>query len=249
MRSSASTVDEVSRAAGRARTLADLDGAICRCQACPRLVDWCRQTARERRAAYRDQEYWGGPVPGFGDEHPSILIIGLAPAAHGANRTGRMFTGDRSGDWLFGALHRVGLAALPTSVDRSDGQQLRGVRITAAVHCAPPGNSPSPQEFAACAHWLQQEWSLVASTTRVVLALGGLAWTASLKMLRAAGGQVPKTRFGHGAQAAVRLGDRTVTLVGSYHPSQQNTFTGRLTEHMLDTVLARARELSGQQPL
>ena len=142
-------------------TLAELDEAICQCRACPRLIQWCQQVAQERRAAYRDEVYWGGPVPGFGSDAPTILIVGLAPGAHGANRTGRMFTGDRSGEWLFASLHRVGLAALPTSQHRFDGQELRGVRITAAVHCAPPGNKPTTLEFATCASWLEQEWVLV----------------------------------------------------------------------------------------
>ena len=233
-------------------TLAELDDAICGCRACPRLVQWCQQVARERRAAYRDQEYWGGPVPGFGSDAPSILIVGLAPGAHGANRTGRMFTGDRSGDWLYAALYRVGLATLPTSVSRLDGQQLKGVRITAAVHCAPPANKPTAQEITTCASWLQREWALVEPTARVVLALGSLAWTASCRMLRGAGAEVPggsRGRFGHGVEVAVSGGDRPLTLLGSYHPSQQNTFTGRLTESMLDAVLARARDLSCRQPL
>lgn len=230
-------------------TLAELDEAICQCRACPRLIQWCEQVARDRRAAYRDQEYWGRPVPGFGVSAPSILIVGLAPGAHGANRTGRMFTGDRSGDWLYGSLHRVGLAKLPTSISRADGQQLRGVRITAAVHCAPPGNRPTPEEFATCATWLQREWALVAPTARVVVALGGLAWTASLKMLRAAGAEVAAGRFGHGVEVDVSVGGRGLVLLASYHPSQQNTFTGRLTESMLDAVLARARDLSCRQPL
>lgn len=230
-------------------TLAELDEAICQCRACPRLIEWCQQVAQERRAAYRDEVYWGGPVPGFGSDAPTILIVGLAPGAHGANRTGRMFTGDRSGEWLFASLHRVGLAALPTSQHRFDGQALRGVRITAAVHCAPPGNKPTAEEFATCASWLQREWVLVAPTVRVVVALGGLAWSASLRMLRQAGAEVSAGRFGHGAQAQVGLNDREVALLGSYHPSQQNTFTGRLTESMLDAVLARARDLSCRQPL
>ena len=231
------------------RSLAELDEAICQCRACPRLVQWCQQVAQERRAAYRDQEYWGGPVPGFGSSTPTILIVGLAPGAHGANRTGRMFTGDRSGDWLYASLHRVGLAALPTSISRSDGQQLKEVRITAAVHCAPPGNKPTPDEVSTCAGWLQREWALVEPTARVVVALGGLAWSASVRMLRAAGAQVGSGRFGHGVEAEVLVGDRVLTLLGSYHPSQQNTFTGRLTESMLDEVLARARDLSCRQPL
>ena len=199
------------------------------------------------RAAYRDEEYWGRAVPGFGESKPRILIVGLAPAAHGANRTGRMFTGDRSGDWLFAALHRVGLAARPESTSRDDGQSLAGVRITAAVHCAPPGNAPTPAEFATCAEWLQRELHLCSPMVRVIVALGGHGWDAVLRAAHAVGWTVPspRPRFGHGAEA-VLVADSAmrVMLLGSYHPSQQNTFTGRLTEPMLDAVLARAASVS-----
>lgn len=225
-------------------TLGQLDRAIVACRRCPRLIEWCSHVALEKRAAYRDEEYWGGPVPGFGDD-PRIWIVGLAPAAHGANRTGRMFTGDRSGDWLFASLHRVGLAALPTSTARDDGQALRGVRITAAVHCAPPANKPTTQERHECSHWLQQELTIIEPKVRVIVPLGGIAWTATAASLREGGWQVPAARFGHGAQAAaVTPKGRSVTILGSYHPSQQNTFTGRLTEPMLDDVLSRARDLA-----
>jgi uracil-DNA glycosylase family 4 len=227
------------------RTLKQLDAAICACERCPRLVDWCREVALTKRAAYAGEDYWGGPVPGFGSARPRIWIVGLAPGAHGANRTGRMFTGDRSGDWLFGALHRAGLAATPTSTSRGDGQRLEHVRITAAVHCAPPLNKPTPAEQHECAHWLHTELDIVTPTLRVALALGGIAWTATLAAFRDRGWSVPRVRFGHGAQAQVTRdggrGPREVTVLGSYHPSQQNTFTGRLTTGMLDGVMTRVR--------
>ena len=213
--------------------------------------------ARERRAAYADEDYWGRPVPGFGDPDAAILVVGLAPAAHGANRTGRMFTGDRSGDWLFAALHRAGFAAQSTSTSREDGQRLDGVRVTSAVHCAPPGNAPTPAERDACAPWLVREIQLCRP--RVIVALGGFAWTALLRDLPAVGVVIPTPRpkFGHGTEARLdgpdggteaRL-DGTdgglLSLLGCYHPSQQNTFTGRLTPGMLDDVFGRARTLAG----
>ncbi len=202
--------------------------------------------ARERRAAYADQDYWGRPVPGFGDPRAGILVVGLAPAAHGANRTGRVFTGDRSGDWLFAALHRAGFAAQPESTSRDDGQRLDGLRVTAAVRCAPPGNAPTPTERDTCAPWLVREIQLCRP--RVIVALGGFAWTAVLRDLVAAGIPVPRPRpvFGHGAEARLDGPDGgLLSLLGCYHPSQQNTFTGRLTEAMLDDVLGRARALAG----
>lgn len=203
---------------------------------------WRTQVARERRASYALEEYWGRPVPGFGSADPAIWIVGLAPAAHGANRTGRMFTGDRSGDWLFASLHRVGLAALGTSTDRADGQRLRRARLTAAVHCAPPGNKPTRDEFATCADWLVDELRLVTPSLQVVVALGGLAWRATLGAMRSAGWPVPRPApaFGHGVRVPLAGPGGPVVLLGSYHPSQQNTFTGRLTEPMLDAVLQAA---------
>lgn len=227
------------------RTLAQLDRAVIDCRRCPRLIAWCRETAEVKRAAYRNDDYWGGPVPGLGDE-PLIWIVGLAPAAHGANRTGRMFTGDRSGDWLFAALHRAGLASQPTSVSRDDGQRLTGVRITAAVHCAPPANKPTTEERRECSAWLHEELRIIEPQVRVIVPLGGIAWTAVSVALRQASWSLPATRFGHGAEAAAQSpSGRSVTVLGSYHPSQQNTFTGRLTEEMLDGVLVRARDLAG----
>ena len=223
--------------------LAALDAAIIGCRRCPRLIAWCEEVAVVKRASYADEEYWGRPVPGFGSASPRIWIVGLAPAAHGANRTGRMFTGDRSGDWLFGSLHRVGLAALGTSTTRDDGQQLEHVRITAAVHCAPPDNKPTTEEKAACGDWLDAEIGIIEPTVRVIVALGGIAWLATLKALRAAGWQVDRPAFGHGASTlAISPTGRKVRVLASYHPSQQNTFTGRLTEPMLDAVLTRARD-------
>ena len=227
----------------RATGLRRLDGAITECRSCPRLVEWREQVAAEKRRSFADEVYWGRPVPGFGDPEPRILIVGLAPAAHGANRTGRMFTGDRSGDWLYASLFRVGLANQPTSTSVDDGLVLRGARITAAVHCAPPGNQPSAQERTACASWLDRELELVASTVTVMVALGGVAWASVLSALQRAGHQVPRPRprFGHGGEATVG----PYRVLASYHPSQQNTFTGRLTEPMLDDVLARAAGLGG----
>jgi len=201
--------------------------------------------AEDKRAAYADQPYWGRPVPGFGDPAAPLLIVGLAPGAHGANRTGRVFTGDRSGDWLYAALHRAGLASLPTSAHAGDGQSLRGVRIIAAVRCAPPGNAPTPAERAACAPWLDEDLALAAPSLRAVLALGGLAWQATLGAARRLGWEVPvpTPSFGHGVVTTFRVSgrgraERVVRLVGSYHVSQQNTFTGRLTEAMLDAAVA-----------
>lgn len=210
------------------------------CRACPRLVAWREQVAREKRAAYADEEYWGRPVPGFGDPRARIVVVGLAPAAHGANRTGRMFTGDRSGDFLYAALHRAGLANQLTSTHRGDGLELHGVWITAPVRCAPPANKPTIDERDACAPFLAAELALLPMA--VVVALGGFAWDAALRFLSGPDGPPrPKPRFGHGATAEVG----GVTLLGSYHVSQQNTFTGRLTEDMLDAVLLRAVGLSG----
>ncbi len=239
--------DDPSPVAATCATIAALDRAVVDCRACPRLVTWREQVARERRAAYAEEDYWGRPVPGFGDPDADVLVVGLAPAAHGANRTGRMFTGDRSGDWLFAALYRAGFAAQSTSTSREDGQRLDGVRVTSAVHCAPPGNAPTPAERDACAPWLVREIQLCRP--RVIVALGGFAWTALLRDLPAAGIAVPTPRpkFGHGVEARLgEAGPAELWLLGCYHPSQQNTFTGRLTPGMLDDVLGRARALAGE---
>jgi uracil-DNA glycosylase family 4 len=233
--------DEVARSAQAAVDLDALGEAISGCRACPRLVEWREEVARDKRAAYRDQEYWGRPVPGFGDPAARLLVVGLAPGAHGANRTGRVFTGDRSGDWLFGAMFRVGLASQPTATSLDDGLRLSGSRVVAAVRCAPPGNRPTPQERTTCAPWFDRELDLLASVTTIV-ALGGFAWLATWAALGRAGHPVPRPRpiFAHGAEVRVN----GITVLGCYHPSQQNTFTGRLTEQMLDDVLGRAAELT-----
>ena len=234
-------------AAAQAGTLPDLAARLIDCRACPRLVAWREAVAVEKRASFRDQVYWGRPVPGFGDAEARIVIVGLAPAAHGANRTGRMFTGDRSGDFLYAGLYRAGLANQPTAVSIDDGLELTGVRVTAPVKCAPPANKPTPQERRTCAPWLARELRLVGTSVRVLIALGGFGWQALLETLSELGWQVPRPRpvFGHGAEAVlVSPEGREVTLLGCYHVSQQNTFTGTLTPQMLDDVLGRAVELS-----
>ncbi|HET9073342.1 MAG TPA: uracil-DNA glycosylase [Solirubrobacteraceae bacterium] len=212
------------------------------CRRCPRLVAWREEVAQTKRAAFRDWTYWGRPARAFGDPDARVVVLGLAPAAHGGNRTGRIFTGDRSGDWLFAALHRAGYANQAESVSADDGLTLRDCWVTAAVLCAPPANRPTPQERDTCtAHWLVPELALLRRT-RVIVCLGGFAWDAALRVLE---GPRPRPRFGHGAELALESGPAAgVTLLGSYHVSQQNTFTGRLTEPMLDAVFTRARELS-----
>jgi len=225
-----------------------LNDDIVSCRRCPRLRAHCEEIARVKRRAFRDQTYWGRPVPGFGDTRARVLLCGLAPAAHGANRTGRMFTGDDSGSWLYGALHRTGFATRPTASGRDDGLALRDAFITASARCAPPDNTPTPSELAACAPFLDREIDLL-DRTRVVVALGQIAWNTMLRrVLRVADGSCPSPRpkFGHGAEARVRIraGGALVTLLGSYHPSRQNTNTGRLTRPMLEAVLLRARDLA-----
>lgn len=213
---------------------------IPRCTRCPELRAYCAEVGRTKRAAYRDWTYWARPVPGFGDTRAAIVIVGLAPAAHGANRTGRMFTGDRSGDFLYAGLHRAGLANQPTSTARGDGLALRGAYIAAACRCAPPANKPTPAQLQRCRPWLVDE--LTVLRPRVILALGAIGWSAALDALSDLGAAIarPRPRFGHAAH--VELGD--VTLLGCYHVSQQNTFTGRLTPAMLDAVLLEARTMS-----
>jgi uracil-DNA glycosylase len=238
---------DVTELAGSAATLRELTARQSVCRACPRLVAWREQVAVTRRRAFRDERYWARPVPGWGSERPRLLIVGLAPAAHGGNRTGRIFTGDRSGDFLFASLYRCGLAEKPTSVAAGDGQRLLGARMMAAVRCAPPDNKPEPAERDACAPWLAAELRLVTADLRVIVCLGGFAWQAIWPTMRSCGFALPRPRpaFGHGAE--VRLASPQtpggVLLIGCYHPSQQNTFTGRVTPAMLDTIFARARDI------
>jgi len=222
--------------------LAQLTAEIVECRACPRLVAWREQVASEKRAAFRDEEYWGRPVPGFGDPRARVLLLGLAPAAHGGNRTGRVFTGDRSGDWLFAALHRTGFANQPHSVRADDGLELRDAYIAAAVRCAPPDNKPLPDERDRCFPFLVRELDLLTRLT-VIVVLGGFAYEAAWRVLAAGGHALPRPRprFAHGLEVGVG----SLTVLGCYHPSQQNTFTGRLTEPMLDAVLTRACDLAG----
>lgn len=236
----------VRRLARSAKTLDELNAAVSVCRACPRLVAWREEVATTgRRRSYADEPYWGRPVPAFGDAEATRLIVGLAPAANGANRTGRMFTGDRSGDWLFAALHRGGFATHASSVAAGDGLQLQGIRMTAPVHCAPPANKPTTGEKAACRPWLERELQLSQGLLRVILVLGGIGWDATISTARAIGWEIPrpKPKFGHGARATLLTPGGPVELVGCYHVSQQNTFTGKLTEAMLDDVIATVREL------
>ena len=242
----ARSADDVRRIAEGA-PLDDLTAAISVCCACPRLVAWREAVAVQKRASFAAEPYWGRPIAGWGDPEPAILILGLAPAANGGNRTGRIFTGDKSGDWLFASLHRVGLAAQETSLHAGDGQRLINTRMVATVRCAPPDNKPTVEERDTCAPWLHRELALVSTRLRAVVCLGSYGWDAALRTFRAIGWTVPrpKPRFGHGAEAALGAPDgHEVVLLGSYHPSQQNTFTGKLTEAMLDDVLGRAAELA-----
>jgi uracil-DNA glycosylase len=217
------------------QALEALERRITRCRKCPRLVEWRERVALEKRAAYASEEYWGRPVPGFGDPEARVFVLGLAPAAHGGNRTGRVFTGDRSGDWLYASLHRTGFANQPTSRHRDDGLQLEGAWIAAAVRCAPPGNRPLPAERDNCLPYAARELDLIRP--RVIVCLGAYAWDAACRLLSLR----PKPRFRHGAEHAP---DGGPLLLGTYHPSQQNTFTGKLTETMLDAVFSRAAELA-----
>jgi uracil-DNA glycosylase family 4 len=220
--------------------LAALEAEVVQCRRCPRLVAWREEVARVKRAAFAGEDYWGRPLPGMGDPEASVMVLGLAPAAHGGNRTGRIFTGDRSGDWLFAALHRAGFANQPESRERGDGLELSDCWVCAAVRCAPPANRPTPAERDHCLPYLAREMRLL-ERLRVVVCLGQFAWDAALRLL---GSEVPRPRprFGHGSEAKVG----SLTLLGCYHPSQQNTFTGRLTESMMDAVFARAAELAGE---
>jgi uracil-DNA glycosylase family 4 len=253
--------DDVRRLA-EVEDLAELDARVSVCSACPRLVRWREDVARDKRASFADQPYWGRPIAGWGapttgaggvGEEARLVIVGLAPAANGGNRTGRVFTGDSSGDWLFASLHRVGLATQERSDHAGDGQRLVGTRMVATVRCAPPANKPTVEERDTCAPWIHSELALLAPTLRVVVALGAYGWDGALRALAGAGYDVPrpKPRFGHGAQVVLGPavgGEDGVRLLGCYHPSQHNTFTGRLTPAMLDEVLATARDLAGIAP-
>jgi len=226
------------------KALEAVQAEVVDCFRCPRLVEWRERVARDKRAAFAGETYWGRPVPAFGDPHARVLVVGLAPAAHGANRTGRMFTGDRSGDWLYRALHRAGFANQPTARSRDDGLRLEAVWITASVRCAPPGNQPAPAERENCRPFLERELDLLLPRLEAIVALGGFAWNHLLAILRERGLAVPVPRptFAHGAEVALPDGP---VLLASYHPSQQNTFTGTLTEEMFDRIWTRARELLG----
>jgi uracil-DNA glycosylase len=217
------------------QALEALEARVVSCRRCPRLVEWRERVAREKRAAFADEEYWGRPVPGFGDPQARVFLLGLAPAAHGGNRTGRVFTGDRSGDWLFASMHRTGFASQPVSRARDDGLRLKGAFVAAAVRCAPPANKPLPSERENCLPYAAEELDLLEPV--VIVCLGLFAWDAACRLL----GVRPRPRFGHAVEFAVEEGP---VLLGCYHPSQQNTFTGKLTEAMTDAVFERARELA-----
>lgn len=246
---------EVAELAASTRTVAQLDARVSVCRACPRLVTWREDVAVGKRKAYADEPYWGRPATGLGSVRPSVWVLGLAPAAHGANRTGRVFTGDRSGDFLFASLYRSGLANQPTAADSADGLTLNDVRVVAAVRCAPPANAPEPAERATCAPWLDAEWRLTGASAQVIVALGGFAWQSALALIRRAGGVVPTPvpRFGHGALTTVTVPGRSgrevreLSLLGCFHPSQQNTFTGRLTPAMMDDIFATALRIGRAQ--
>ncbi|CQD19243.1 uracil-DNA glycosylase [Mycobacterium lentiflavum] len=234
---------QVRALAGAVGSIPELDAVVSVCRACPRLVAWREDVAVVKRRAFADQPYWGRPVPGWGSLRPRIFIVGLAPAAHGANRTGRMFTGDRSGDQLYAALYRTGLVNQPISVDAADGLGTKQIRISAPVRCAPPANAPTPAERDTCWPWLEAEWRLVSEHVRTIVALGGFGWQIALRLPGATAPRAtPKPRFGHGAVAELPSG---VRLLGCYHPSQQNMFTGRLTPAMLDDIFIEAKKLAG----
>ncbi len=253
----ATDVAEVLDLAGRATGLAALSAQVSVCRACPRLVAWREQVAADKRASFAEQPYWGRPIAGWGAERPRVLVVGLAPAANGGNRTGRIFTGDRSGDWLFASLRRVGLAALATSEHAGDGQRLIDTRMLAAVRCAPPANAPTPSERDTCSAWLDAELRLVYPAVRAIVCLGAFGWEAVWRALGRQGFAAPRPRprFGHGARVVVERpsvpgesGGREVVVLGCFHPSQQNTFTGRLTEAMTDAVLGAAAALAHEEP-
>lgn len=222
-----------------------LDKAIISCHKCPRLVDWREEVAITKRKAYESEKYWGKPVTGFGSTKPKMLIVGLAPGAHGANRTGRIFTGDSSGDWLYGSLHRIGIAKIPTSTSRNDGQELKDTRISMAVRCAPPENKPTTEERDTCAPFFDSELQLILPTARSFVALGNFGWQVLIKSLKKQGHQVPSGKFGHAAKLSYTHEGDKYLILGSYHPSQQNTFTRKLTKQMLDSVLKKGATFAG----
>ena len=244
----ADSAEQVRELASGAASLPELTARQSVCRACPRLVAWREEVAALRRKSFAAERYWGRPIAGWGDPAPSVLIVGLAPAAHGGNRTGRIFTGDRSGDFLFASLYRCGLAAQPASVRAGDGQRLIGARMVAAVKCAPPENKPTPDERDTCAPWLEAELRMVAGSLRSIVVLGGFAWQALWPVLAGASFTLPRPRpaFGHGAEVELTgPGGTPLLLIGCYHPSQQNTFTGRVTGEMTDAVFTRARDYRG----
>ena len=226
------------------KNLTQLEEAICNCKKCPRLVKWTKDVAKEKRKSYENETYWGKPVPGFGDKKPKLLVVGLAPGAHGANRTGRIFTGDRSGEWLFRAMHKAGFANQAQSINKKDGLKLTDARVITAVRCAPPDNKPTIKERDTCNKWMDLEWKFIEKDLKAVVALGSFAWKAAIDILLEQG-FLPqdKVKFAHGAKCVYLKQNHEITLLASYHPSQQNTFTGRLTEAMLDQVFGTARKL------
>lgn len=237
----AKSAAQAKKIAAAAKSLTDLTAAISVCQACPRLVSWRTDVAITKRKSFEDQPYWGRPAAGFGELNPQLLVVGLAPAANGANRTGRIFTGDRSGDWLYRAMHKAGFANQPTSEHAGDGLALKNARVIAAVRCAPPGNKPTPDERDCCSNWFAAELKLLPEV-KVIIALGGFAWDQTISMLTQLNFVGVKQKFGHGAAMEFTNQARSVLLLGSYHVSQQNTFTGRLTEAMLDEIFNQANQ-------
>ena len=222
-----------------------LDQAIIKCRKCPRLVQWREEVAVTKRKSYENEKYWGKAVPSFGSATPKMLIVGLAPGAHGANRTGRIFTGDSSGDWLYGSLHRIGIAKIATSTSRDDGQVLKETRISMAVRCAPPDNKPTTEERDTCAPYFENELQLISPSVRSFVALGNFGWQVLIKSLKAQGHLIPTTKFGHGSTIKYSHNKIDYLIIGSYHPSQQNTFTGKLTKPMLDSVLKKGAKFAG----
>lgn len=238
---------QVTKLANSAVGLTELTAAISMCQACPRLVKWRTEVAITKRKSFENQPYWGRPAPGFGAADPALLVVGLAPAANGANRTGRIFTGDRSGDWLYRAMYKAGFASQPTSEHAGDGLALLNARVLAAVRCAPPGNKPTPVERDICANWFSAELQFLLPSLQVIIALGSFAWDQSIAMLKQLGYIGIKQKFGHGNVIQFSKDQKTILLIGSYHVSQQNTFTGRLTEQMLDQVFQQAKQRINQR--